>query len=712
MHTLIQHKKVLEACVEGQDTSSKTIQPSFLILACILLIGILITYSNHFGNGFHFDDSHVIVENVHIRNIRNIPLFFKDGSTFSSLPSNQSYRPVVSTTLAIDYWLGKSLNPLYFHLTTFILFIFQGLLIFLLYFKIANLSLEHHWNKLLALFAAAWYMLHPANAETINYVSARSDTLSTQFLLLALVLFIYSSRCRKWHLYLIPVGIGILAKPIAGVFPVLLLAYVILFEKRISLMEIFQGKNLPGLASPFKQVLPSFLFCGIVLVIVSRMGPATWVGGAPSFYHYIITQPYVILRYFTTFFLPIDLSADTDWTPLKTLLDMGFCVGITFLLALMWAAVASSRKSERRPISFGLLWFFITLLPTSLTPLAEVMNDHRIFFPYVGLTLSVSWAIALGLSHLKKSVQPKQTVSRALVVAILMVLAVYAYGTYQRNKVWLTEETLWRDVTEKSPNNGRGLMNYGLTLMAKADYTGAEQYFNRALGLIPNYHVLHVNLGILKEATGHPVEAESFFKRAIVSNTGYPGSYFYYGRFLKRQKRIDEAIQNLNRTLALVPAHLDARHLLMDIYFERRQFTELATLAQSTLDLAPEDQKASAYLRATQTGNPLLQVALERVKTHRTPENLLDLSLRYYQAGQFAKCIEAAEEALKLKPDYGLAYNNICAAYNELKQWDRAIEAGEKAVRLIPNNALANNNLAWAKAKKVSSEKTKVPQNQ
>ena len=340
------------------------------------------------------------------------------------------------------------------------------------------------------------------------------------------------------------------------------------------------------------------------------------------------------------------------------------------------------------------------------------MNDHRIFFPYVGLTMSVSWAIALGLFHLKKSVQSAQTVNRALVVAILIVLAAYAYGTYQRNKVWLTEETLWRDVTEKSPNNGRGLMNYGLTLMAKADYAGAERYFNRALSLTPNYHVLHVNLGILKEATGHPVEAESFFRRAIVSNAGYPGSYFYYGRFLKRQGRNDEAIQNLNKTLALVPAHLDARHLLMDIYFERRQFTELATLAQSTLDLAPEDQKATTYLRATQKENPLLQVALQKVKTHPTPENFLDLSLRYYQAGEFTKCIDAAEEALKLKPDYGLAYNNICAAYNELKQWDKAIEAGEKAVRLIPNNALAKNNLAWAKAKKVSSEKTKVPQNQ
>jgi len=691
--------------VGAQDISSKASQPSFLILAFVLLIGTLLTYSNHFRNGFHFDDSHVIVENVHIRNVHNIPLFFKDGTTFSSLPSNQSYRPIVSATLAIDYWLGKSLNPFYFHLTTFILFMFQGVLIFLLYFKIANLSLGHPWNKFLALFATAWYLLHPANAETINYVSARSDTLSTQFLLFAFVLFIYSSLCRKWHLYLIPAGIGILAKPIGGVFPILLLAYIILFENRISLTEIFHRKNFPSLASSLKKVLPSLLLCGILVFFMGRMGPATWVAGGSSFYHYVITQPFVILRYFTTFFLPIDLSADTDWRTLGTLLDIRFFMGASFLVALLWAAVASSRKERGRPISFGILWFLIALLPTSLTPLAEVMNDHRIFFPYVGLTMSISWAVALGLSHLKKSVQPAQTFNRALVVAILIVLAAYAYGTYQRNKVWLTDETLWRDVTEKSPNNGRGLMNYGLALMEKADYAGAERYFNKALTLTPNYSFLLVNLGILKEATGHPVEAESFFGRAIVSNTGFPGPYFYYGRFLKRQGRSDETVQNLNKTLALVPAHLEARHLLMDVYFERREFTELATLAQSTLDLAPQDEKAKTYLRATQTGNPLLQVALERVKTRRTPENLLDLSLRYYEAGQFTKCIDAALEALKLKPDYGPAYINICAAYNALKQWDRAIEAGEKAVRLNPNNQLAKNNLAWARQQNMLLEK-------
>src|ERR1700731_1364538 len=85
----------------------------------LLLIALLAAYGNHFQNGFHFDDAHTIVNNAAIRELRNIPLFFRDATTFSSLPSNQSYRPLVSTLLAIDYRLGGGLQPLSLHLSIF-----------------------------------------------------------------------------------------------------------------------------------------------------------------------------------------------------------------------------------------------------------------------------------------------------------------------------------------------------------------------------------------------------------------------------------------------------------------------------------------------------------------------------------------------------------------------------------------------------------------
>ncbi len=147
-------------------------QRKTLTYLLLLIVAATITYSNHFNNDFHFDDSHTIQNNLFIQDIKNIPLFFKDGTTFSSLPQNQSYRPVVSASLAFDYWIGKGYDLFYFHLSSFILFLLQGVLMFFLIFKLFDSSYKNTWNFYIAAAATAWYMLHPVNAETINYIIA------------------------------------------------------------------------------------------------------------------------------------------------------------------------------------------------------------------------------------------------------------------------------------------------------------------------------------------------------------------------------------------------------------------------------------------------------------------------------------------------------------------------------------------------------------
>src|SRR5437879_11139732 len=94
----------------------------------LLLAALVAAYANHFHNSFHFDDAHTIVNNTSIRELRNIPLFFTDATTFSSLPSNQSYRPLVSTLLAIDFRLG-GIQPFWFHVSILALFVALTLLV-------------------------------------------------------------------------------------------------------------------------------------------------------------------------------------------------------------------------------------------------------------------------------------------------------------------------------------------------------------------------------------------------------------------------------------------------------------------------------------------------------------------------------------------------------------------------------------------------------
>ncbi len=669
----------------------------------LLFFGLLLVYSNHFHNSFHFDDSHTIVNNIYIKKISNIPLFFKDGTTFSSLPSNQSYRPVVTTSLAIDYWLGNGLDTYYFHLSTFILFILLGILIFFLCKKIYSHAASAKNVFLVSILTTAWYLLHPANAETINYVIARSDSLSTLFVVLAFVIYAYSPLSRRYYLYVIPIAIGILAKISAIMFAPILWVYILLFEKEKSFVELMEKKNINLLFSSMKAVIPIFIFCGAAYLFVQKMESSTWSPGGTSTYLYIITQPFVIWHYFKTFFFPLWLSADTDWTTFESILNLKAIAGFIFVGLLLVIAIITSKKSIHRPISFGVCWFLLALVPSSsVIPLAEVMNDHRVFFPYIGLAIAVCWTLYLGYLEIIKRISKPFEIKVAVFTTSLLFLSAYGYGTFQRNEIWKTDESLWYDATIKSPKNARALMNYGLSLMAKGDYIGAEKYFTDALTLWPQYAYLHVNMGILKNAIGDAASAEQYYRTALTYRSDIPELYFFYAEFLHKQQRNSEAIGLLKKSIELYRANPQSRYLLMTVYAENNENENLVALAQETLQIIPGDITALAFLN-TPTGNKSkLETTLDYAIANPTAENYLNLSLEYYNAGKFLECVAACEEALKINPNFDLAYNNICSAYNMLSNWDKAIEAGQKAVDINPNNQLVKNNLEFSKKQKAS----------
>lgn len=663
--------------------------PKLYLVLVILLT--CIAYSNHFYNAFHFDDSHTVEKNLYIRSLKNIPLFFADATTFSTLPANQAYRPVVTTSLAIDYWLGNGYNLFYFHLLTFISYLIQGVLMLLFFVKIFDTAQKHPWNYYVALIAVAWYLLHPAMAETVNYVIARSDTQSTFFVVLAFTLYTYSAFCRKTFLYLLPIVLGALAKPTAIMFAPILFFYIVLFEKNMSIGDFFKRNYFKQTLNSIAKVIPAFIVCVLMYWWVDRFTPKTWQAGGNSPWLYLISQPFVITYYFGSLFLPIHLSADTDWQLLKNILDIRFFIGTLFIIVMLVIAFYSSKKASTRPISFGILWFFLALIPSSsIIPLGEVMNDHRMFFPFVGLIMAVVWSIALVLMKYNSLYL---RYSNLILSVIVIILVVYGIGTYQRNKVWKTEESLWYDVTVKSPENYRGLMNYGLAKMGKGEYTIAEKYFLKALKGIPEYGTLHINLGVLKEAIGDKTAAESYFKNALIYNSTTADSYYFYSRFLVNQLRYAEAVPLLVKAIEISPAYLDARELLMNVYDIQQEFGKLEQLAESTLLIAPDNAEALRYRESALKKQTRLDMELVQIRQQPGPEKYLTLSLSYHQAGQYRKSIDLALEAIKMKPDFAEAYNNISSAYNELKEYKVAIPFLKKAIALKPDFDLAKNNL-------------------
>jgi tetratricopeptide (TPR) repeat protein len=641
----------------------------------VALAGLVtVVYSNHFANEFHFDDFHTIVQNPFIRDMHNVPRFFTTAETTSVLPANRVWRPLVFASLAIDCRLGNAMKPFYFHLSTFLWFLALLALMFALFQKIFDQAHPHPGNIWAAWFATALFAVHPAVAETVNYIIQRADLYSTLGVVASLVTWIYLPRVRKYGFYLLPLAAAVLSKPPAMVFPVILFLYIWLFES-----------EEPRVA--LRRSIPSLATVAALAWLSSAMTPSTFTPGAASAYSYRITQPIVIFRYFRTFFIPTGLTADTDRVPFTSIFDGDALFGVVFVVAMIWVAVRMTRRRETTPVAFGLFWFLAAVLPTSVFPLAEVENDHRMFFPFVGLALSASWAMALWFYA--------RPARRSMITAVgVLALLVFAAGTWQRNKIWRTEESLWYDATLKSPHNGRGLMNYGLTQMSKGEIPRALDYFQRAAFYNPNYYVLEVNLGVANGALHNDAEAERHFARAIQLAPTEAIPHYYYAVWLRGKGRPGEAIQHLNVAITNNPSYLDASHLLMDIYGQEQAANELKRTAFETLAKFPSDPAASSWLMRAGTLKP-------------TPESYLNESLAFYQQGKFEESIHAAREALKLRPDYSEAWNNIAAAYNSEAKWDEGISAALQAVRLRPDNELAKNNLAWALQQKQKASAAK-----
>jgi tetratricopeptide (TPR) repeat protein len=669
---------------------------------------ILFTWTDSLHNAFHFDDSHVIQNNLFIRSLRNVPRFFTDARTFSSIPSHASYRPLVSLTLAIDYAVGRGLAPEQYHRTQIALMLLLGALLVLFYrFILQQDRLPAATG--LSLFMATLFCVHTANTETMNLISARSELLSVIGVIGSLLVYMKFPRVRSWGIHLLPMAVGALAKVHAVMYAPLLFAYVWLYESEGSWKAADSGQRtangdpiiVPGrssrllfavrcspFADRFRRSLaatwPAFAAAAAVFFFINRMDAPQWTPGGESRWAYAWTQPWVWLRYFRLFFFPAGLTADTDWTTFRAWSDGRALAGDLLLLLIVVIVLRFSLSREARPLAFGLAWFAIALLPTSsIVPFAEVMNEHRLFFPFVGLTLAVVWPlVVLGRGLLTRS-DPQ--LDRGVALIGVAVLLVFGAATRARNRVWRTEETLWLDVTKKSPGNGRGLMNYGLTLMGRGDLVDARNEFEKAALATPNYSTLHINLGIVYGELGQRELAEKHFLTALQLSPD-ADSHASYARWLARSGRGPQAIGHLRQALGLSPGMIGAREDLMHLYRAADDASGLSEIVASTLAIDPGNAASAAYAAGQ----------LPPAERARSYDEAWRAGMKELGAGHPLEAEKLFLQIEQMDPKSAVAFNDRGWAQLQLGFLAAAKKSFERAMALDPKYETARNNLALA----------------
>jgi protein O-mannosyl-transferase len=637
----------------------------FIILAFSFFILLIIAYSNHFNNGFYFDDYHTIIENTYVRSLSNIPQFFYDISTFGTMPDNRAYRPIVTTLNTIDYYLGNG-EPKAFHISIFFTYLLLGILIFFMYRKLYQ---DVKWS-FLSLLATTFFMLHTANAETINYIIMRSDSFSTLCIVFSLWLYMNKSY-RKKQIYLFPAIIGIMTKEVGLMVVPLYFLYTLVYEKE---WEINDKTKADKWIDTLKEtIIPIVILTGFFVFtqVYFKDKSITNVKPPYSGIQYFFTQQYVIAQYIGNFIFPLDLSVDKDNTIIHNIINQKVLFGILLNITLISIGLISTKNKQLRTVAFGIFWFYITLAPTSsIRPFWQISNDHRTFLPYIGLVLSLFGCFSYLYEKYKHKIN-NIVLKSTVYFFIFMVFSLHAFGVYQRNKVWSNEETLWYDATIKAPNSSRVLMNYGLTQMSKGKYDVALDFFERAYKISPTWAHININMGVINNALGKKEEAEKYYLQAIQYQPLIADGYYYYAKYLYELKKYKEALDYMEKGIKIAPNHLN----IVSFY------PKVKLMAQESME--------------------------EKIKIidHMLPENpkevdYINQSLEYYKIGKFNECILACNKAIELNKNSTIAYNNICSAYNALKEWEKAEQACLKALETDPNFERAKNNLIWARKNK------------
>ena len=562
-----------------------------LLTAALLAIGIGAAYSNSLSVGFEFDDVYLLTNNPSIRSLRNIPRFFYDPFTLTTVRENADLRPVLQITYALNHAIS-GLRPWSYHAVNMVLHLVAALLVF-------RIVRDHLWPgpALAPAAAALFFALAPLNSQTLDYMSARSALLCTTLYLAA---FWCVLRRRQWPAALLH-ALALLTKAIAVTLPAVIVAYDFLYRDRARCPTVL------GYVRDWRRVVRLVLapvVLDLAYLLYRRLLLPPWVSET---FHQSFTTPWLWfmsewsaqLYYVRLFLWPDALSIDHDFPYAFSFFQARAWLALCVIVA--WIAVAL-RSAARRPlVAFATVWFFITLAPeSSFAPLAEVVNDHR---PYIasslGLSVLLAWLIHEASSRLRERQQP------AFVLACLVLCAVTIPITRHRNWQWQDSVRLWTDAAEKGPGNGRAWMNAGLALMDRGQLAEARRHFERARASNPGYAYVYMNISVLEAREGHLDAALHAADEAVRLNPGLAPAHYYRGRVLEKLGRTEEAAAAYGQALAIDPRHLEASNAVARLTPNGASSAE--ALMQSGLDALYAQRKpeeAAAYFRKVLDRNP------------------------------------------------------------------------------------------------------------
>lgn len=522
---------------------------NFTVVLFLFLL-VLLAYSNTFHASWHFDDYPNITQSsrIHVKDL-NLDLFrnLSDAGFHG-----QFSRPVSRFSFAMNWYFGGD-DVTGYHIVNFSLHFLTALILFFTVIRLGespNLQAAGRkpWSTA-ALLASALWAVHPIQTQAVTYIVQRMSILAALFYILALFLYLRGRLCgfpreRNLHFigcllcYVLAVG----SKENAITLPFALLLIEGLF---------FQDLSVPGKKRAIIWASLT-LFVGVTLIgffIFVGESPLSFLGRFQnrSFtpLERLITQPRVLVLYLSQILLPLPsrLSVVHDIDVSGSLLEPWTTLPALFIV-LGLIAFAVLRAGTRPLISFAILFFFLNHLPESTIIPLELVFEHRNYLPSLFLFLPAAPLLAGILHSAQRKGKRCGYLAVTFVALIPMTLGIW---TYERNKAWASEKSLWEDTLRKAPGSATACHNLAWSHFHRSGlYAEALNYYEMALKRRNIHNVRFAalpltNMAFIYYELGDYEKAAELARRAVGINPERKAGYVPLLMALARLNRGKEA---------------------------------------------------------------------------------------------------------------------------------------------------------------------------
>jgi tetratricopeptide (TPR) repeat protein len=622
----------------------------------VLVLLTLIAYSPLLKARFIWDDDRYVTHNRMLRDAEGLKrIWTEKGAT-------PQYYPLVHTMFWVEYHLW-GVNPIGYHLVNVILHAAGGVMLWL---ALRRLRVPGAW------LAAAIFLLHPIQVESVAWVTERKNVLAGLLFFSSIWAYLRFARIEldenkpAWGWYLPSLALfagALFSKTIACSMPAVMVL-ILWWKRKLSWKQIV-------------ALLPFFAI-GLFMALGTAAMERNIVGAGGEEWALTPMQRILIAGRATCFYAgkliwPVHLTFIYPrwWVDPAQIWQFAFpgavlgAIAGLGILAWWW----------RGPL-VAVIYFLGTLTPAlgffDVYPMRySFVADHFQYLSGIGLVVLIVALIG--------RCWPKQARRTAMGLggALLLILGVL---TWRQTHVYADVQTLWRDTLAKNPAAWIASYNLGLELLDESSALAAEA---RSIHANDPERAGEFN----SESRRMLGEALDLFRQTVRNKPDHARAHAAIGEVLRQQGDLRGALAELNESIRLNPDGMEA--------YNMRGVVELA-MDRPRDAIADFRRAIEAYEKAIRQIESRGQRYALNPKSRPDVLYRMNLGKALANEGELEEAAEVYSRIIEIRPEDAAAYFERGKACGRLGSVKQALADFLKVTQLRPDDPDGYTFLGWA----------------